>query len=185
MKRIVWGLALMGLWVQGMGAAASDVTGNLNVIFAAKTLDENDWEPVDQHSEFGLHADFRPVTWPVNLAVAYFKSESDDEPLNPFVDAKLETTELQLGLRKIWEAQAVRPFIGGGVTLVDATLKISAPGFSSSESHSGTGYWVGAGLYWTIAEHLNIGVEGRLSAAEAEDAEVGGTHLGLMVGYHF
>jgi hypothetical protein len=45
------------------------------------------------------------------------------------------------------------------------------------------------GIYWTLAEHLNIGFELRWSKADVSaygiDVDAGGTHAGLFVGYHW
>ena len=100
-----------------------------------------------------------------------------------------ETSELNIGVRKIWDQSPnVRPFIGGGLAFINAEAKGSGLGVTVSDDDTGTGIWIGGGVYWTLADHFNIGLEAKYSDAEVTifgvDAEAGGTHFGVLVGYH-
>ena len=101
-----------------------------------------------------------------------------------------ETSELSFGIKKIWDhSPLVRPFIGSGIALISAEAKETMLGVSVSDDDDAVGIWIGGGVYWTLAEHFNIGFDLRWSKAEVTlfdvDAEAGGTHVGLLVGYHW
>ena len=170
-------------------------TGNINVFLGAKALDEDDWAPVDEHSEIGIELDFRPKSWPVNIAVDYLFSKSDKEsfidPSSLIVfDMEAETSELNIGIRKIWEQYtSVRPFIGGGLSFIRGEAEVSALGITVSESGNGAGIWIGGGVYWTLIDHLNLGLELKFSTADISiagvDVDAGGGHFGFLAGYHW
>ena len=48
---------------------------------------------------------------------------------------------------------------------------------------------LGGGVCWTLGEHFNIGLEGKYSTAYVTlfgiDADAGGGHFGMLVGFHW
>ena len=105
------------------------------------------------------------------------------------VDIESETTEFNIGARKIWDnSKQVRPFVGLGLAFITAELKTEVGGLTISADDSGTGYWLGGGVYWTI-KHFNIGLELKYSSAKLTignvDCDGGGGHAGLLLGYHW
>jgi hypothetical protein len=135
-------------------AQEGEWTGNINAFLGAKALNNDDWTPAEDQGEIGIKFDFRPKSWPVNIAIDYNYAQSDDES---FVDPVLgsgkfqsTTTELNVGVRKIWDQYStVRPFIGGGLSFESAKGEVTAFGQSASDSDTGTGIWFGGGVYWT------------------------------------
>jgi opacity protein-like surface antigen len=198
-KYIIVVLALASFVLCASLASAQDQwTGNLNVFFGQKNLDKDDWEPVDAQTEFGIEFDFRKKDWPVNIAIDILRSSDDDKvyEYDPFLgsfsaDVKGTTTEFNIGIRKIWEEfPSIRPFIGGGLSYIRAEVEASIPGIgSNSESGTGVGLWLGGGVYFTLGGHFNLGLEVRYSDADVTiagvDANAGGTHYGLLAGYHW
>lgn len=176
-------------------AAAQDVwTGNANVLLGAKALDKDDWEPAEEQSEFGIEIDFRKKDWPVNIAIDLLGATGEGTAIEPFsgTEAKLKskTSEFNIGVRKIWDQfPHVRPFIGGGLSFIRAEAEVSAFGTSVSDDDTGTGIWLGGGVYWTLGEHFNLGLELKSSYAKVTlfDTEVnaGGGHFGMLAGYHW
>jgi len=173
-------------------------TGNINFFLGAKALDDDDWEPVEEQGEIGVSIDLRQKDWPINMVVEFLHSASDEEEAvlcDPSfgcidIEAEGETSELNLGIRKIWDtSSSVRPFIGGGVSLIRAELSVSALGTETSESDSGVGFWLGGGVYWTLGNHFNLGLEAKISSADVEfegvEGDAGGGHFGLIAGYHW
>lgn len=170
-------------------------TGNINAFLGAKALEEEDWAPVDEHGELGIEIDFRPRSWPINIAVDYLSSESDNELLfDPFlrvVEFEAETSELNIGVRKIWDRfPYARPFLGGGISFIRGEFKgTPLSGITLSDSDSGVGIWLGGGIYWTLIDHLNLGLELKFSTAEINlfgvDVDAGGGHFGFLAGYHW
>jgi hypothetical protein len=163
-------------------------TGNVNLTLGGKYLDSDDWEPVENQGELGVSLDFRERSWPVNLLVQFLGSSADDTLHG--VDVKGETSEFRLGVRKIFEPDGtIRPFVSAGVASVWAKTRGEAGGYSVSDDDSALGVFIDGGLYFTINRVFNLGVEVGYSAAQVdfmgEDGEAGGTHAGLLVGYHW
>jgi len=168
-------------------------TGNINLFVGQKWLDEGDWEPLEEQFELGIQYDFRPVEWPVNLTVDVLYSWDDGKLYDPwlgFIDLEARTLEIAPGVRKIWEQHPfIRPFIGGGPAFIWVEGEGSAWGVTVSEDDWGLGVWVGGGVYVTLIEWLNLGLQARYSWAEVDlvgvDVEAGGWHLGALVGVHW
>lgn len=203
MKKIVF-LAITCFFLSVPGLAISDSssnpgswTGNINAFLGMKYLDEDDWEPLEDQNEFGIKVDFKQQGWPVSIAIDYLSSSGDDTMLlydpilgNVLFDFEGETSELCLGVRKIWDhSPKVRPFIGGGIAFINAEIGGRALGISVSDDDNVIGVWIGGGVYWTLAEHFNIGFNLRWSKAEVTlfgvGGEAGGNHVGLLLGYHW
>jgi hypothetical protein len=174
----------------------ADWTGNLNFLLGAKILEEDDWYPVDEQSEFGVLIDFRQHEWPISIAVDFLASYDARTYYDPFFgeyfDLEGSTFEMDLGVREIIVPQpGINIFFGGGIALITARIKVSGFGPSESDSDSGTGFWVNFGITWTLgeAQAFNIGFDIRYSQAKAEmngyEGESGGTHAGLILGYHW
>jgi opacity protein-like surface antigen len=172
-------------------------TGNINLLYGIKYLDEDDWEPVEDQEAWGVSLDFKMKNWPVSIAIDYLYSDDDDTgvyfvPGFGNVTAKVEgeTYEIDLGVRYIAEfSPIVKPFIGGGVSFIDGEVSASAMGVRVSEDDSAVGMWANAGVYFTIADHFNIGAQVRWSYAEIDiygvDGDAGGFHLLGMAGFHW
>ena len=165
-------------------AICADWTGNLNVLLGSKVLDEDQWEPADEQSEFGIEVDFKKQSWPVSIAIDFLSASGEGTLWG--IKAESETSELNVGVRKIWDKSPhVRPFIGGGIAFI--TGEFSA--FGLSEDDSATGFWIGGGVYWTLAEHFNIGLEAKSSSANVTlfgvEADAGGGHFGVLAGFHW
>jgi hypothetical protein len=170
-----------------VNAFAGSWTGNANLFLGQKKLNKNDWDPADKQAEAGLLFDFRPVEWPVSIAIDLLASE--DKVTVAGLKIKASTTEADLGLRKIWEisGSSIRPYIGGGVAFVNAKLKERNTNVSIDDN--GTGYWLDGGAYWTFNESFNLGLELRYSNADVtllgSNVKAGGTHAGVVLGYHW
>jgi len=161
--------------------SANDWTGNVNFTLGAKALNEHDWEPVEDQSEFGIHVDFRRQEWPVNIAIALLGSNGKEHIRG--VDIEGSTSELRFGVRKIWEpTQTMRPFFGGGLCLVNAEIDVE--GYGSDEA-SDLGVWISGGIYWTLSNSFNLGFELGFSQGGETLLEAGGSHAGLILGYHW
>jgi hypothetical protein len=164
-------------------------TGNVNAFLGMKVLDEDDWEPVEEHVEIGILFDARPINWPISIAGGLLYSEGEETEM----DIKLEgnTLEFDVGVKKIFEnASIVRPFLAGGAAFIQAETEGSVFGiFDFGDDTDAIGLWVSGGAYLTLSEHFNLGLDIRWSKAEAdwyrEDIELGGFHAGLLLGYHW
>ncbi|MDY6845244.1 MAG: hypothetical protein SVW57_14290, partial [Thermodesulfobacteriota bacterium] len=102
------------------------------------------------------------------------------------MDVKLYCTETYIGVKKIFDRfPCLRPFVGGGLYLVNMYIDISY----DDELKNGIGGWVGVGVYVALSKHLDVGLEGRWSYAKIDvfgmKLDTGGIHFNLLVGYHF
>ncbi len=165
-------------------APQNEWTGNINVFLGEKSLGETDWSPVESQGEASVTVDFRKQHWPINLAIE-FSSAEDDYTL-AFVGIESKTTELNVGVLKIWDRSPhIRPFVGGGLSFIDGEFSL----FGLSDSDSSAGVWFGTGVYWTLGKHFNLGIELKFSSADVKlfgvDADAGGSHIGGLIGYHW
>ena len=187
------GILLSQALLPGRSAAQeTGWTGNANFLLGAKALEKTEWEPAEEQAEFGAEADFRKRDWPVSLAIDLLGAAGEGRVYTSLGEAKFEseTSEFSLGIRKVWDgAPHVRPYIGAGITLAKATARLSLAGITLEDSDNGTGYWLGGGVYWTLSESFNIGLELRSSSAKAnlfgQEVKAGGGHFGLLLGYHW
>jgi opacity protein-like surface antigen len=195
MKKYIVAVILMFFTIN---AYASEWTGNVNGFIGQKTLEEDDWAPLDKQAEFGVLVDFKQQDWPVSIAIDVLGSVDKvtvvgvDVGGSPVFDADLEayTFELDIGARKIWEVSgsSIRPYIGGGLALVHGEIHATDV-ISVVEDDNGTGFWLGGGVYWTLSQHFNLGLDLRYSKADITlfdvDVDAGGTHAGIILGYQW
>ncbi len=169
-------------------------SGNINLFLGAKALDENEWAPLDSQSELGILFDFKGAHWPFSIAIDYLRSKDDEAFFNPFTgnvgNLEGKTSELNIGIRKILDHHSnVRPYLGGGLALIRAEMSLSERGIRVSDNDRSVGFWVNGGIYWTLADIFNIGVDLRYSKADVTlfgvDAGGGGAHAGLLLGFHW
>ncbi|MCK4786753.1 MAG: hypothetical protein KAV87_23545 [Desulfobacteraceae bacterium] len=182
--------------ISGSNSNPGDWTGNINVFLGMKYLDEGDWAPIEDKLESGITVDFKQQGWPVSIAIGYLLSSDDSFGLYYFpgigtiTNVQGETTELSIGVRKIWDhSPVVRPFIGGGIALISAELEAWPFANTVSDHDDAIGIWIGGGVYWTLAGHFNLGFNLRWSKAEVTlfgvDSEAGGIHAGFFLGFHW
>lgn len=202
MKKLVFSiivcfwLSIPSVAISGSNSNPGDWTGNINVFLGMKYLDEGDWAPIEDQLESGITVDFKQQGWPVSIAIGYLLSSDDSFGLYYFpgigtiTNVQGETTELSIGVRKIWDhSPVVRPFIGGGIGLISAELEAWPFANTVSDDDDAIGIWIGGGVYWTLAGHFNLGFNLRWSKAEVTlfgvDSEAGGIHAGLFLGFHW
>jgi hypothetical protein len=172
------------LFIPDVAISGNMVTGNINLFIGTRTL-EDEWSPADKQDELGIEADFKERGWPFSMAISFLRGSGEGDLWGQ--ELKSETSELNVGLRKIWDSfPHTRPFIGGGIALIKCEFR----GLGVSDDDNTVGTWIGAGIYWTLAEKLNIGFEGKISFAEATlfdsvNADAGGSHLGCLIGLHW
>ena len=173
------------LMLMALNAHAS---GNVNFLLGTKNLDSDDWAPFDEQAAFGVLIDFKGQNWPISMAIDILGS-LDKETISG-IEFEASTSEFDIGIRKIWEVygSSIRPFIGGGIAFINGELKATNVGPVTFDD-DGTGFWINGGVYWTLGQHFNIGLQARYSRAEITilgiDGEAGGTHAAVMLGYHW
>jgi opacity protein-like surface antigen len=191
-KTAVLAAALAAAVVGGVQQArAGGWNGDANILVAGKHLDSGDWGVTDRMGELGVITNWTGPQWPVSLA-ADFLAAGDSESISRdgFTEQRGHTRELMLGARKIFRPDAhIRPYFGGGFDFASAELERIGPFERISDEDSGLGLWVDGGVFWTINEVLNLGVDLRFSGANVHllgsDRNAGGASLGVTAGYHW
>lgn len=166
--------------------AVSHADANVQVFIGQKDLDDDDWEGMDPQIELGIMTTSGPESWPVQIAADLLYSQGSGKRSGTNVDGN--TTEINLGVRRIFHVGELHPYVGGGLAYILAEAKGSVGGFSASESTAAPGFWANAGLFYSIGQ-IGIGAGLRFSAANSDkdsfDAELGGLHYGVTAGYTF
>jgi hypothetical protein len=173
--------------------AEESLTGNVNVFLGTKALNEDDWSPAENQTEAGVELDFESPSWPVSLVLGLRGSSGEGDFVDPLLGSgsvEGKTSELSLGIKKIWAPDAhTHPFVGGGLAFVEGEFSAAFAAGSVSDSDTAVGIWLGGGVYWTLGEHFNVGLDLRLSSADVTlfsvDGAAGGAHIGVLLGYHF
>ena len=174
----------------GDATGSDDFTGNISGYIGQKSLDDDDWGDIDRQGSLGIMFDFKKQSWPVSIAVDVIVSGNEHD--EDGIKTEGGSLELDLGVRKIFDLSnsSIRPYIGGGIALIGAGARTKVGGSTiSDEDDTGTGAWIGGGMYYAATKSLNIGLDLRYSQAEVtlldEDVEAGGFHTGITVGYHW
>ncbi|HLP40369.1 MAG TPA: hypothetical protein VK465_02575 [Fibrobacteria bacterium] len=171
-------------------------TWNLNLGAGLKLMNEADWGTTRNQKEIRLAFDIRQRRWPINVAIDFMYSKSDDNVIE-LSDGSLasyaqSSTELNAGVRKIFDMRfySMRPFFGGGFGYVTT-------GYEAFDFRKSTvGAWSDGGVYWELERHFNIGAEFIWSWAKipyevleegggSRLADAGGLHFQMIVGYHW
>jgi hypothetical protein len=175
-KAIVLSIVISWLLIPGLAMSQpssnpDDWTGNVNIFLGAKILDKDDWDPVDEHFEAGVLIDFKQKSWPISIAIDFLRS-SDEEDVSVAVlnfgtfsfDLEGNTTEFNLGVRKIWDnPTVVHPFVGGGLAVISAEVKGTALGVSVPTMIPESGYGLRAVhmLPWASTLILGLKLDGQ------------------------
>lgn len=201
MKKALLAFVLIILFAPAAAWSAEGWTGNVNAAFGNKMLDYDYWNPVDDHLQAGIFFDLAGPGWPVNIALDVFHSweersgyfpREDDPTKTQYGRYTLKTTTADLGVRYyIEEFNHFVPFIEGGLAVINIDGDVEQSGTRYSESDTGVGGWLGAGLYYRFSESVNIGVDGRYNYASVNitprgiSGNAGGFAFSVLAGYHF
>jgi hypothetical protein len=187
--------------------------GDVNVIFGKKMIDDSDLEDldVDDQDQFGIAVSLGFGNWPVELAIDLLSSSDDNTAVyadpaysyNLQYNVDVDTTELSFGVRKYWGKRG-RPYVGGGLGFtqldgsVTAVRTFGQTTFTDrilDDDDSDLSFWVNGGYVWLFGRSFNLGVDVRYSDSDAKLSisessssvkfDSGGTHVGVMLGYHW
>lgn len=169
---------------------AHSTSGNLNLFIGQKSLDDSDyWNPVDDHTEYGIIFDMIEKGWPISLELGLLMSS--DKSSDHIGTWEANTSEFSVGIKKIWAIRnfPLKPFVSGGLAYISAEDEYEEYGYSIQEDDSAMGFYLSAGAYATLSQHLNLGLLFRISKADVDlfddGVGAGGEHIGLFIGYHF
>lgn len=162
----VAGLAAM----PSQGAAGPyDQSNRLSLLVGQRMLDDDYWSPAEDQLGFGVEfsrqTPGQAIGWEVGAA-----HSSDDGRVLGF-EFEGSTTELYGGVRSTFlgETETVRPYVGGGVSLIRG--KGEVPGVSSDDDSSLAGY-AHCGVLARVTRTLSIGLD--LRALFGSDLTIAG-----------
>jgi len=164
-------------------------TGNINAFLGMKYLDSDDWmDEFQEQAEGGVLFDIKKNDWPICVVFESLYSMDVAEVLG--VNIEVSTSEFFLGAGKTWALNStIRPFVRTGINIISVEQKNNFESRSETLDESGTGFAISGGIYWTMSQHFNLGLSARYSKStiDFDDSEVeaGGTHSGLVIGYHW
>src|SRR5262249_54456107 len=126
--------ALFGLAVVLICTPAHAGSGNVNFAIGQRSLDQNDYQPVDQQPFLGVTADFQ-TKYPFNFAGGLYYSHKQDS-LDAVTDVSASITEATFGVLKSFDTHSnMHPFVGGGLGFVQVHAQIDGPiSVSASDS---------------------------------------------------
>ena len=164
-------------------------TGNVSGFLGRKFVDDADWPDLDSQRSAGVIFDFRKQSWPVSIAADFISAAAIHK--SGASEFTAGTAEVHLGARKIFvlESTSLRPYVGGGLAFVSATLEDETTGVTLDDKETAVGVWVGAGAYYEITPRFILGLDVRYSKAEVslfdKDRQTGGLNAGVTVGFHW
>jgi len=167
-------------------AVADEFTGNVNFLIGQKMLKSSDWAPLEDQFAFGAEMSWGMSEWPVYVATDVIGS-SDEMDITGGLTLEARTSEVDLGVRKFWDADRIHPYLGGGLAIIYADARLRVGGLRISDDDTGAGFWAGGGVTWRLGSRFNIGVSARYSNAGVTiagvDADAGGFTAGLLLGW--
>ena len=149
---------------------------SVSIYLGERGLDKGDWAPVEDQTSLGVQYSAQGTEAKLGWEIGFFAS-SDDTTINfmgtPF-DVKGSTTELYGGASKTFgeSGQTVRPFIGGGLTFINAEFEASALGLTASDDDNSIAPYIHGGLSFAISDSASFGID--LRKVIASDVELFG-----------
>ncbi len=142
--------------------------GNVNFSLGERSLNSNDFEPVDEQTFIGAFADFTVSDWPIDLAAGIYRSTKSDSIGAADVTATI--TELSFGAMKTWQfAGNMHPFAGGGLSVVQVDAEIDAGAASADDSSTAAAMYAEGGVYWRLGSAMNLGMHARFNRGASHD----------------
>ena len=150
---------------------------NFSLLLIGRIVDDAD--PADEQKGWGLEYDgYSPSDffgWELGV------SRTSEEASSGGMELEATIKEIYMGPRKTWGASHFHPYVGLGLTWIDADADVSGVG---SDDDSSFGLYGHGGAYWTFGEHFNLGAD--LRAVVGTDIEFGDAdyfQLAVVVGY--
>jgi len=173
--------------------AASGAVQRAALYVGQRSLDEGDWEPVEDQATLGLEYSREDPAAPVGWELGLFASQDDADERFAGIDFEVDgrTTELYGGVRKTFGSESrVRPYVGGGLSLIDARIEVKALGDTEDGDDDSIAGYLHGGLLFDLTESGYAGVDLRILVGS--DIEIDGVEgdadyeqLALVVGFAF
>lgn len=137
-------------------AHAGGRDNHVSLYFGQRSLDEDDWAPLEDQTTFGIEFWRESPDNPVGFEVGIMGS-SDEGDVGGF-DFEVSTGELYAGVRKSFGDQAVHPYLGGGLSFINAEVELSGGG---SDDDSSAAIYAHGGVLFDVSESMYLGLDVR------------------------
>jgi len=183
-KKLVLVAACVAVALCGAPAFAG---GDVNFSLGNRTLNDNATAPVDEQPFIGGYMSFQVKDWPIDLAGGFYRSNKSDSVGSLDVDATI--TELSFGAMKTWNVMGnMHPFAGAGLSMVKVEAEVKDNFASAKANDTVNAFYAEGGVYWTIANVMNLGVQGRMNRGSSADLAGAGFdadyfQVGVLAGF--
>lgn len=139
-------------------SSAAYAGGNVNGTIGSRSLDEDEWEPLDRQPTIGVLADFQIGQTPLYIATG-FQVSADDDEVAPGVDATAAVVDLSAGLKLMSTQGVLRPYVGLGIASVGVAVELDGAGVDEDDDDQSFGAYFGGGAILRIGRHFNLGAD--------------------------
>ncbi len=186
-KSVVNVVVVLVLLVGTSSVKAEPWQGHVGVTLGHQNLDASDWGEFDDLVGLGVRADVKKPDWPVSIALNTEAYGAVSEGLNN--DDELGVLTNSLGLQKYFGNNVVKPYLAGGITVVNVYHQQTRDGIEVKDDDSAVGGWASIGAIVDINSHLDIGIDVTYSETQLTvfntEREIGGVKAELRVGFHW
>jgi opacity protein-like surface antigen len=163
--------------VQNPPAQITDRSSKLSLSLGVRSLDQDDWSPVDDQGVIGLEFVHEDPGSAVGFEVGLFGSGKTKENVpvggGGTIDVRGRTREISAGVHKTFSApgETIHPYVGAGLAAIRAELRGNGASSSAEDDDRSGGLYVHGGVDFDIGQNLFLGVDLRL---------LGGTDITLF-----
>ena len=148
-----------------------------------RSLDDDDWDPVEDQGVFGLEFSHRVSN--VGWEVGFMGSSDTGRAGSTKTEGQMK--ELYGGLRVGFGDDVVRPYVGVGVSLFSSELKVSG---SNSDDDTGVGAYVHGGVTVDLNPSVYVGLDVRALlgpelSVSGFDRDTDYRQIALVLGFAF
>lgn len=143
-------------------AGGAILPNRVTLYVGQRSLDEDDWTPLEDQTAFAIEFAHEPEDSVIGFELGLAGS-ADDTIVNG-VDVEARTAELYAGVVKSFlrNKGAVRPYIGGGISLISAEIEASAGGQTVDDDDSSVAGYLHGGAAVHLGSAFYLGVDLRV-----------------------
>lgn len=131
--------------------SASGPTSHISLFLGNRSMNDDDWDPVDDQTVFGIGYDTKLSSIPFEFEAAVARSKDESGSVEGI------TRELSAGLRKTFDVgePKLHPYVGGGLGLIRA--EVEAPG--PDDDDTSLGIYLHGGLGYDLSAEWQVGID--------------------------
>lgn len=139
-------------------APAVPIDKRVSLYVGVRSLDEDDYEPIEDQATFGLEfSDDRRGSRMLGWEIGFMLS-GDDRSAGG-ADVEGTTAEVYGGLHESFGTGTVRPYLGGGVSFIASKVDIAGVGEDTDSSYA---LYMHGGVAFDVNSSLLLGIDFRL-----------------------